>query len=437
MGEKIRKLAVINWVVISIIAALGCIAIVVIAKVYGPQSDQPAKPAETTAPVTPEGTSVPALPEMPADDFHATRVIIPMDELNAGPLELEKYLMADLDPLVRWRRQVGEVRSHALTPDGGILVWTKGQLLFSLAGDGEVRWSKSYQGDWLYGPVVDPAGNIFAGERQKIHAYAPDGSELWEFTVPGVIVGGMVLDSRGNLIYKGTYLKSEQQFIMALTPEGEERWVYDAEYELAQIPPRSGTKGRVYDMGKGGVFQTITHAGTRGWGLGLQDKARGPDIDSLGRLYVATAPFPEEPWTWLLHCLDPKSGWELWNAELPNYPQAGPVVTQDGRVYMLCRPPSSNGLLPCPVLAYDPEGEKLWETGFLSGQSLVCPDNPKSPLAVVTYDGAYILDPRGEVLFSLGKDAGHPVPLAINPGQIAFCAGGGELVALDLSTYSE
>ena len=434
MSDKVRKLSVLNITLLSLIIALACVAIIVIVQVYGgdPANRKMVPPQQQTAPAeSPGGTMADAVKDMyenPPDLFEDPRE------------QIEACLVEDYEDRVIWQCRVGELTDKLATVNAeGIYLATEGRMLYALSPEGKPRWTKTYEDSPVRRPVLDTGGNVFCCVKGTVYSYDPAGNLRWEYKTPGTVAAAPAVDSSGNLVVKVRPFREGESYIIAVNPEGGERWRYEMEYDLEGYPLVAGTKDRVYDMGKGGVFQTFTRAGTRGWGLGLSDRAMGPAVDGRGMIYVAANPYDDRPEACVLLCMEPKSGWEVWSVELPGYAKRGPFVNDANRVYVLCQPPQGNHLYSLPVLAFDqPDGKdkvpvKLWETGLYDAQILVCSPHDGDPLAVNTNEGTIFLDSStGEPFLSLSSAAGHPVPVAVR-GDRAYCHADGILTAVDIS----
>ncbi|PCC74846.1 Myxococcus cysteine-rich repeat-containing protein [Nannocystis exedens] len=104
----------------------------------------------------------------------------------------------------------------AFAPNGLLLIvgFDDEPRLLALSPDGEELWRKPVPGAGEL--AVDPAGRIFIGSGEFIHAFSPDLKVLWSVDPEEEIEIGLVvgLDVRGDGVYAGSLESADQRLVV-------------------------------------------------------------------------------------------------------------------------------------------------------------------------------------------------------------------------------
>ncbi|MBC7173101.1 MAG: PQQ-like beta-propeller repeat protein, partial [Polyangiaceae bacterium] len=196
------------------------------------------------------------------------------------------------DGRVRWRFRARSkiFTTPAIDEDGTIYVGSQDDHLYAIAPDGDLRWAFEANGDIDSSPVIGDDGTIYFGcDDRRLYALdrdgrlkfkvqlggfvrapaalgpngtvlvgvfgprprlvalgAADGAERWSFAVTvsesndlGVSSGPLV-DREGRI-----YFGAHDNYLYALTPEGQLLWTFGAEGDI-DTPPVLGRDGVLY-----------------------------------------------------------------------------------------------------------------------------------------------------------------------------------------------
>ena len=161
---------------------------------------------------------------------------------------------------LRWRFKTGDAIKGppSIDIDGTIYIGSFDGYLYALYPDGTLKWKCGIGYGTETNPSIASDGTIYVG-GQKLYAVYPDGTIRWSFDLgPGrVIFQSSPAISADGTIYVGTNINEvDGGEIIAVNPDGTEKWHKRIGYEWVDSSPciaEDGTVyiGSAYDMGKG------------------------------------------------------------------------------------------------------------------------------------------------------------------------------------------
>jgi len=185
---------------------------------------------------------------------------------------------------LRWRFNTGdEIHGHpSIADDGTIYIGSNDEYLYAIyPNNGTEKWR--FDTTWgLYGnPSVANDGTIYIG-TDKLYAIYPNGTLRWSFVLgydEWVAKSSPAISSEGT-IYIGTHIGSMSGGdIVAVNPDGTERWRKRIASEWVESSPSIGEDGTIY-IG--------SSSDTTGYGRGcLHAFGRGELIADAGGPYNA------------------------------------------------------------------------------------------------------------------------------------------------------
>lgn len=230
--------------------------------------------------------------------------------------EGQKVWEADLGPGVVMPGRSGN--SASITEDGTIYALGGGGQVTVIAPDGSIKWTAQAGRATYVSPAVAKDGTVYVTSQDgNLYAIAPpasgskEGSTRWTFdfaqhlgptplvTAPVTAGGNMGQDGVGSLASAtigpdGTiYVGANNSNFYAIAPDGKQKWMYEAERELAGIWTTAALSADnntlFFGANKGGVYALNATDGKLKW----QSKIFGsiyasPTLDNRGTLYVGT-----------------------------------------------------------------------------------------------------------------------------------------------------
>jgi outer membrane protein assembly factor BamB len=193
------------------------------------------------------------------------------DTIYTGSGDHYLYALAPNGSL-RWRFPTGgEIKGSAsIAPDGTIYVPSFDGYLYALYPDGTMKWQVSTGGSVAgAGVALAEDGTIYVGTEQ-LRAFYPNGTLKWTANVHGSIYGTVPAVSADGTIYV-----SAGGSLVAVNPDGTERW--RKQLAIAQIhsSPCIGSNDRVYVGSE--TYETLPYGYLHAFGLGpLRAEAGGP-----------------------------------------------------------------------------------------------------------------------------------------------------------------
>jgi outer membrane protein assembly factor BamB len=222
-----------------------------------------------------------------------------------------------LDAEVAWATELGPGRiqtSPTLAADGSIYAVTAEGRLVVLNSDGSVRWTAQTGPTIRIAPTVGPDGSVYVPSTDgRLYAVAPptggsgEGQIGWAFDFGAHLGDAPVVSGPGlsgsNGIGSGCtaavgndwtiYVGANNSNFYAIAPDGQMKWLYEAEREIAGIwaDPVLTADGATVCFGanRGGVYALNTGNGTLRWQYAIEGSVySGLTLDRAGRIYTGS-----------------------------------------------------------------------------------------------------------------------------------------------------
>jgi large repetitive protein len=218
---------------------------------------------------------------------------------------------------VVWSLDLGNGRttsSPTLGPDGTIYLNSGSGVLYAVSPTGSVRWTAQAGPSLKGSAALAPDGTVYQPSMDgKLYALAPpasgnQGSTKWAFDFgqhlgPTPLVTSDQGQGGGNGIGSGStpsigpdgtiYIGTNNSNMYAINPDGSQKWLFEAERELAGIwsaaciSPDGSTL--YFGANKGGVYALNAANGARKWQFPVYGSIyASPALDRQGLLYVGT-----------------------------------------------------------------------------------------------------------------------------------------------------
>ena len=260
----------------------------------------------------------------------------------------------------------------------------------SAAGGPSILWEYFSDHNSIGGLAIGPDGTIYAGSQSALVALNPDGTERWKS--PANSPRDIVVGHDGNV-----YAASSWGIIFGFSSDGAMSWHPGYGLIGFSVPPAVGDGGTLYFVNTvGDIYAWQPHGTAPTWslstirpgitnetnilpGTGREDKSMrsAPVIQNNGMIVV-----PRSHW---LHEFS-SEGHQAWILELTSGHLGAAALGKDGTIYVA----DDEGAL----FAVDRSGEKIWE--FQPDSSVV-----GSP--VVDADGTIYFD-TSRVIYALNRD---------------------------------
>jgi outer membrane protein assembly factor BamB len=261
------------------------------------------------------------------------------------------YALATSGGQVMWSVDLGATRimaSPTVGPDGTVYVATAAGQLFAVGPDGKVRWSaqtgpavKSAVGVGADGTLYQPSGD------GKLYAISPQGQVKWTFDFgehlgptplltssqqgPGGGGGASGIGSGASptIGKDGTiYIGANNSNMYAVAPDGNMKWLFEAERELAGIwttPALSADDSVLYfGANKGGIYAVNASDGSKRWQFAVYGSIYASSVlDNRGVLYTGTT-------IEHVYATDASTSEPLWDLDVHNEVWCSPGIRPDG-----------------------------------------------------------------------------------------------------------
>jgi outer membrane protein assembly factor BamB len=263
--------------------------------------------------------------------FHATPALGPNGEVfigmstggatpeAKGTFYALKAPASGTEPQVLWQVDLGPGRytaSPTLGPDGTLYVLSGTGTLFAMGQDGSVKWTAKTGPIVKAAPALGQDGTVYVSSMDDhLYAVAPptgggsDGTTKWSFkygdhpgsgplvTDPNAAFPGANGTGSGDTPSVGpdgtVYVGANNSNFYAIAPDGQLRWMYEAEREVAGIWSSGAIsadgKTVYFGANKGGIYAVNTQDGSLRWQFDIVGSVyNSPTLDGQGRLYTGS-----------------------------------------------------------------------------------------------------------------------------------------------------
>jgi outer membrane protein assembly factor BamB len=307
-------------------------------QVFAPVAELP-----TPVPIpSPEASSTPTLPPIEAP---APWPMYGGDAQHSGRGQAE----GPASPKLKWVFRAGLVaNSPAVGADGSIYFGSLDGNLYALDPDGSELWSASF-GQISGIPALGEAGTVYAGAasptKEMFYAFDRYGRIRWAYHVEFyVIESSPIVGPDGTICVAASNPQTAVGALVALNPDGSERWRYDVDSRLP-FTPTLGPDGAVYVGAGNGNLYAVNADGGRKWQVDVGAVTSSAALGNDGAIYLGTGAS--------YSALDSADGSLIWTFSLTEgEAESTPALGPGGRVYVNA---SSTELY-----ALNPDGTRAW-----------------------------------------------------------------------------
>ena len=342
--------------------------------------------AEVPTPVpmpSPEASPTPTLPPI---EGVAPWPMYGGDVQHSGRSEVE----GPASPNVKWVFRAGLVaNSPAVGADGSLYFGSLDGNLYALDPDGAELWRADF-GQISGIPALDEAGTVYAGAASPIeemfYAFDRYGRIRWAYHVEFyVIESSPIVGPDGSIYLAASNPQTAGGALVALNPDGSERWRYDVGSRVS-FSPSLGPDGTVYVGAGNGNLYAVDPDGRLKWEKSLLTVTSSAAVGDDGTIYLGTGASYQ--------ALNPADGSPIWAfSPVDGEADSTPAMGAGGRVYLT----SSDN----EIYTLNPDGTRAWT--FAAEQEGEREVHFSSP---VTLDGARVLyaGTREGELFAVNPD---------------------------------
>ena len=194
---------------------------------------------------------------------------------------------------IKWTYNTGYKMSSdpAIGDDGTIYVGSGDKYLYAMNPDGTVKW-RFKTGDEVHShPSIGSDGTIYFGSNdKKIYALYPNGTLKWKFSISSGLYNSVAIGKDGIL-----YVADD--FLYAIYPNGTLKWKFEySNQRVTMSSPAISDDGTIYvgtwiGYGDGGRIIAINPDGTERWNKKIADEwvESSPCIGSDGTVYIGSS----------------------------------------------------------------------------------------------------------------------------------------------------
>ncbi|NIN67866.1 MAG: PQQ-binding-like beta-propeller repeat protein [Anaerolineae bacterium] len=342
--------------------------------------------AEVPTPVllpSPEASPTPTLPPI---EGAAPWPMYGGDAQHSGRSEVR----GPASPNLKWLFRAGLVaNSPAVGADGTVYFGSLDGNLYALDRDGTELWRADF-GQISGVPALGETGTVYAGAASPIeemfYAFDRYGRIRWAYHLEFyVIESSPIVGPDGSIYLAASNPQTGGGTLVALNPDGSERWRYDVGSRVP-FSPALGPDGTIYVGARNGNLYAVDADGRLKWEKSLLTVASSAAVGDDGTIYLGTGADYQ--------ALNPADGSPIWTFSLADgEAESTPALGAGGRVYL-----TSNGN---ELYALNPDGTTAWT--FAAEQEGEREVHFRSP---ITLDGARVLyaGTREGDLFAVNPD---------------------------------
>jgi outer membrane protein assembly factor BamB/DNA-binding MarR family transcriptional regulator len=265
---------------------------------------------------------------------------------------------------LKWRfNATNDITSTpAINAKGDIIFATmgssiKGSLIYSVNSRGNLVWTYDSGTYSESSPAIGTDGTIYIGTYDNnLIAINPDGTLKWSIHIkhgmwvsPAIGLDGTIYMSSLAEINPGGMPTEPKSYLVALKPDGTEKWRYSyLEHDLLHTPS-IGSDDSIFLFDNTTHLLSITSNGKERWIIDLNEKIIGagpqdiPAIGPDGKVYVMTSS--------ALYAID-TTGKVKWKFDIGQY-ATNPSISSDGIIYF--------GRRDGHIKAVTSQGNELWD----------------------------------------------------------------------------
>jgi outer membrane protein assembly factor BamB len=309
-------------------------------------------------------------------------------------------------PSLKWIFRAGLLaNSPAIGPDGRVYFGSLDGNLYALGRGGDELW-RAPVGQISGVPAISDAGTVYVGVAAPVEAmfygFRRDGDKSWEFQVEShVVEGAPSLGPDGAIYLAASDPLTARGAVVALDPEGREKWHYDLP-SRSPFSPALARDGTVYVGAQNGRLYAFSPEGSLKWEASLGAVTSSPSVAADSTIYLGAGSSYQ--------ALNPADGGKIWAfSPVDGEADSTPSLGKGGRVYVTS---NSNELYAIKV-----DGTTAWVfSAEAEGEREVHFSSP------ITIDGAGILyaGTREGELFSVNLDGSLRWRFALPEGGVVL-----------------
>ncbi len=299
--------------------------------------------------------------------------------------------------------------------------------LMAYTHNGKYKWRVPLAGPVYKGISVGSEGTLYIPSNNGITAISPDGEQLWVYDQGYRMNGPPAIGSDGTLYANSTYGR-----LHAISPEGNKLWeVYTGTRYLSPVIDQTGN---IYTVGYSKI-SAHTSEGAQLWskqatltdGTGVPNTSNALSIGADGTLYTVGSGSAS-----YLLAINSVNGNTLWQFQSPKKTVkfSTPVIGPDGTIYFAAAPDTVGS----DIYAVNPDGTQKWI--FDSPSYVRIPPRVGADGSIYFgYNSYYgngvttfvVLNPDGEMRWSqaLKSASAHNHTLMSKDGLLYFLTGSG------------
>jgi outer membrane protein assembly factor BamB len=327
-------------------------------------------------------SEVPAAVPTPAAAASPTPTLSPVEDVAPWPMDGgdpqhtgRSAVEGPADPNVKWMFRGGLLAtSPAVGAGGGVYFGSLDGNLYALDGEGVELWRASL-GQVSGVPALSGPGVIHVGVASPIeemfYALSRDGGLVWSYHLEAHIVeGSPIVGPDGTVYLAASNPQTGGGSIVALNPDGSERWRYDIGSRLP-FSPALGPDGDLYVGARNGNLYALDPDGGLKWQVQMGAVSSSAAVGADGTIYLGAGSSYQ--------ALDPADGSQIWSfSPVDGQADSTPTLGTGGRIYVVS---SANELY-----ALNADGAVAWTfSAEAQGEREVHFSSP------ATLDGALVL----------------------------------------------
>ncbi|HJX39083.1 MAG TPA: PQQ-binding-like beta-propeller repeat protein, partial [Anaerolineae bacterium] len=281
---------------------------------------------------------VPTPVSLPSPVASPTATLVPMEGSSPWPMyggnpQHTGYAQAQgpAQPNLRWMYRAGLLASSpVIGADGSLYFGSLDGNVYALDPDGAELW-RSPLGQVSGMPALSPEGLVYVGVASPVeemfYALEREGSVAWSYHLEGHIVeSSPVVAPDGTVYLSASNPQTAGGSVVALSPDGGERWRYEVGSRLP-FSPTLGPDGTVYVGARNGDLYALSPDGSLHWQASLGEISSSAAVGADGTIHIGTGSGYQ--------ALNPSDGSQTWafspvGGEADSTPALGP----EGRVYV-------------------------------------------------------------------------------------------------------
>ncbi len=299
---------------------------------------------------------VPTAVPMPTPEVSPAPTLSPIEGVAAWPMyggnsqhTGRTQAEGPASPNLKWMFRAGILtNSPALGAGGSVYFGSLDGKLYALSAEGAEVWRAAF-GQISGVPALSEEGRIHVGiaspVEEMFYAFNRDGSIAWGYHIEYYIVeSSPIIGPDGTIYLAASDPQTAGGALVALSPDGGERWRYDVGSRIL-FTPALAPDGTVYVGARNGNLYAVNPDGGLKWQASLGVVSSSAAVGSDGIIYLGTGSSYQ--------ALDRADGSQIWSfSPVDGGANSTPTLGSGGRVYLTS---NSNELY-----ALNPDGTVGW-----------------------------------------------------------------------------